>query len=135
MQAVYKNFDEYSPGTKCKILIVFDDMIAGMISNKKLNSIVTEMFIRDGKLNISLVFTTRSYFRVRKDVRLNSTHFFIMKILNKRELQHTALTHSADINSKDFIMIYKECTAERYSFLVNDTTVASENSLRFRKNL
>ena len=135
MQDVYKNIDEYNPDKENKILIVFDDMIADMINNKKLNSIVTELFIRGRKLNISLVFITQSYFKVPKDVRLNSTHFFIMKIPNKRELQQIALNHSSDINSKDFIKIYKKYTAEPYSFLVNDATLASDNPLRFRKNL
>ena len=98
-------------------------MITGMINNKKLNSIVTELFIRGRKLNISLVFITQSYFKVPKDVRLNSTHFFIMKIPNKRELQQIALNHSSDINSKDFIKIYRKCTAEPYFFLVNDVAL------------
>ena len=110
-------------------------MIADVINNKKLNSIVTELFIRGRKLNISLVFITQSYFKVPKDVRLNSTHFFIMKIPNKRELQQTVLNHSSDISSKDFIKIHKKCTAEPYSFLVNDDTLASDNPLRLRKNL
>ena len=114
---------------------LLDDMIADMINNKKLNSIVTKLFIRGRKLNISLVFITQSYFKVPKDVRLNSTHFFIMKILNKRVLQQIALNHSSEINSKYFIKIYKKCTAERYSFLVNDATLASDNPLRFRKSL
>ena len=135
MQDVYKNIDEYNAEKERKLLIVFDDMIAYMINNKKLNSIVTELFIRERKLNISFVFITQSYFKVPKDVRLNSTHFFIMKIPNKRELQQIALNHSSDINSKDFIKIYKKCTAEPYSFLVNDATLASDNPLRFRKNL
>ena len=135
MQDVYKNIDEYNAEKERKLLIVFDDMIAYMINNKKLNSIVTELFIRERKLNISLVFITQSYFKVPKDVRLNSTHFFIMKIPNKRELQQIALNHSSDINSKDFIKIYKKYTAEPYSFLVNDATLASDNPLRFRKNL
>ena len=78
-----------------------------MINNKTLNQIVTELFIRGRKLNISIVFITQSYFKVPKDVRLNSTHFFIMKIPNKRELQQTALNHSSDIDFKDFIKIYK----------------------------
>ena len=90
MQDVYKNIEEYNIGKKCKILIVFDDMIDYMINNKKLNPVVTELFIRGTKLNISIVFITQSYFKVPKDVRLNSTHFFIMKIPNKRERQ-TAL--------------------------------------------
>ena len=118
-----------------KILIVFDVIIADMINNKKLNPIVTELYTRIRKLNISLVFITQSYFKVPKDVRLNSTHFFIMKIPNKRELQQIALNHSSDINSKDFIKIYKKYTAEPYSFLVNDATLASDNPLRFRKNI
>ena len=120
---------------ECKILIEFDDIIADMINNKKLNLIVTELFIRGRKLNISLVFITQSYFKVPKDVRLNSTHFFIMKIPNKRELQQIALNYSSDNNSKDFIKIYQKCTAELYSFLVNDATLASDNTLRFRKKL
>ena len=135
MQDVYKSIEDYNPGKERKILTVFDDMIADMINNKKLNSIVTELFIRDRKLNISIVFITQSYFKVPKDVRLNSTHFFIMKILNKGELQQIVLNHSSDIDFKDFMKIYKECTKEPYSFLVNDTTLQSGNSLRFRYNL
>ena len=108
-------------------------MIANMINNNKLNSIVTELFIRGRKLNISLVFITQSYFKVPKDVRLNITHFFIAKTPNKRELQQIAINHSSDINTKDFANIYRKCTAEPYSFLVNDTTLASDNPLRFRK--
>ena len=86
MHDVYKNIDEYNPDKENKILIVFDDMIADMINNKKLNSIVTELFIRGRKLNISLVFITQLYFKVPKDIRVNTTHFFITKIPNKREL-------------------------------------------------
>ena len=93
------------------------------------------MFIRGRKLNISLAFITKSYFKVPKDVRLNSTHFFIMKIPNKREIQRIALNHSSDINSKDFIKTHKTYTAEPYSFLVYEAVFASDNPLRFRKNL
>ena len=110
-------------------------MIVDMINNKKLNSIVTELFIRCRKLNISVVFISQSYFKVPKDVRLNTTHFFIMKIPNKRELQQIAINHSSDINTKDFIEIYRNCTDKPYSFLVIDTTLPSNNPLRFRKNL
>ena len=106
-----------------------------MINNKKLNSVVAELFIRGRKLNISLVFITQSYFKVPKDVRLNTTHFFIMKIPNKRELQQIAINHSSDIDFKGFIKIYKKCTDERYSFLVNDTSLTSNKPLRFRKIL
>ena len=135
MQDVYKNIEEYNIGKKRKILIVFDVMIADMINNKKINSVVTELFIRGRKLNISLVFITQSYFKVPKDVRLNSTHFLTMKILNERELQKIASNRSSDINFKDFMKMYKKCAAEQYSFLVNDATLASDNPLRFRKNL
>ena len=135
MQDVHKNIEDYSPIKKRKVLIIFDDMIADMINNNKLNPIVTELFITGRKLNISIVFITQYYFKVPKDVRLNSTHFFIMKIPNKRELQQIALNHSSDIDFKDFMNIYKKCTKEPYSFLVNDTTLSSDNPLRFRKNL
>ena len=133
MHDVYKNIDDYNPDEDNKNLIVFDDMIADLINNTKLDLIVTELFIRGGKLNISLVFITQSYFKVPKDVRLNTTHFFIAKILNKRELQQIAINHSSDISTKDFINIYRECTAKPYSFLVIDTTLASDNPLRLRK--
>ena len=86
-----------------------------MTNNKKLNSKVTKLFIRGRKLNISL-FLLQSYFKVPKDVRLNSTHFFVMKIPNKRELQRIAVNRLSDINSKDFIKIYKKYIDERYSF-------------------
>ena len=132
---VYNHTENYDPNKKRKILIVFDDTIADMIINKKLNLIVTELFIRGRKLNISIVLITQSYFNVPKDVRLNSKHFFIMKILNKRELQQIAFNHSSDIEFKDFIKIYKKCTVESYLFLVNDTTLSSDNPLRFGKNL
>ena len=94
-------------------------MIAAIINNKKLNPVVTELFIKDRKISISIVFITQSYFKVPKNVRLNSIHIFIMKILNKRELQQMVLNHSSDIDFKDFINIYKKCTAETYSFLLN----------------
>ena len=135
MQDVYKNIDEYSIDKERKLLIIFDDIIADMINNKKLDSIVTELFIRCRKLNISLVFITQSYSKVSKDVRLNTNHFFIMKIPNKRELQQVALNHSSDIDFKDFMKVYKKCTDKPYSFLVNDVTLESNNPLRFRKNL
>ena len=135
MHDVYKNINDYNPDKENKILIVFDDMIADMINNKKLNSIVTELLIRGGKLNISLVFITQSCFKVPKDVRLNTNHFFIMKIPNKRDLQQIAINHSSDIDFKDFIKIYKKFTDGSYSFLVNDTTLSSDNPVRFRKNL
>ena len=124
MLDVYKNIDEYNHDKENKILIVFDDMISDMIHNKNLDSIVTDLFIRDRKLNISLGFITQSYFKFAKDVKLNTSHFFIAKIPNKREPQQIAINHSSDINTKAFANIYRKYTAEPYSFLVNDTTLA-----------
>ena len=125
MQEVYKKIDEYNADKKRKIFIVFDGMFADMINNEKLNTIITKLFIRGRKLNIYLIFITQSYFKVPEDVRLNSNHFFVVKIPNKRKLQQIALNHSSDINSKDFIKIGKECTA----------TLATDNPIRFRKNI
>ena len=86
-----------------KILIVFDDMIADIMTNKSRQAIIKQLFITCKKLNISLVFTTQSYFSVPKNVRLNSTHYLIMKINNKRELQNIAINHFADIDYQDFM--------------------------------
>ena len=135
MHDVYKNINDYNPDKEKKILIVFDDMIADMINNKKLNAIVTELFTRGRKQNISLVFITQSYFKFPKDVRLNTTHFFIVKIPNRRELQQIAINHSSDINTKDFNNIYKKCINTPYSFLVSDTKLAPDDPLRSVKNL
>ena len=120
MGNIYKNIEEYNPNKKRKILIVFEDMIADMLSNK---------------LNISLVCLTQSYFAVPKNISLYSTHCFIMKIPNKRELQQIAFNHSLDIDFQDFMNLYQKCTAKSYSFLVTDATLASDNPLCFRKNL
>ena len=138
MDNIYKNIEECNPNKKRKIMIVFDDMIADMLSNKKLNPIGTELFVRGRKLNISLVFVTQFNFAVPKTIRLNSLHYFIMKILNKQELQQIATStfnHSSDIDFKDFMNFYKTCTAKPYSFLVIDANFASDNPSRFRKNL
>ena len=135
MDDVYKNIDDCNPNRKTKILIVFDDTIADIMTNKKFQDIIKEIFIRCRKLNISLVFITQSYFSVPTDVRLDSTHYLIMKINLRKELQNIAINHSADLDSKDFMKIYRECTKEPYSFLTIDTTLSSSNPLRFRKNL
>ena len=135
MDDIYKNIEEYKANKNRKILIVFDVMIADMLSDKMLNPIVTELNIKGRKLNISLVFITQSYFAVPKNIRLNSTHYFIMKIQSKQELQQTAFNHSSDIDFKDFMNLYKKFTAKPYSFLVIDTTVVLDNPSRFRKNL
>ena len=98
MDDAYENINDYNSGRKRKILIVFGDMIADIMTNKRFQSILKELFIRCRKLNISLVFITQSYFSVPKDVRLNSADYLIMKINNKRELQNIAINHSADID-------------------------------------
>ena len=114
---------------KEKKIIVFDE-----IKNKKFQAIIKELFIRCRKLNISLVFVTQSYFSVPKDVRLNSTHYLIMKINNRIELRNIAIDDSADIDYNDFKRIYRECTKEPYNLLTIDTTLPASNLLRFRKN-
>ena len=87
MDDVYNNVDDYNPKRKRKILIVFDHMIADVMINMRYQAIIKELFIRCTKLNISLLFITQSYFSVPKEVRLNFTHYLIMKIHNKKELQ------------------------------------------------
>ena len=119
MDDVYENIDDYNPRRKRKVLIVFDDMIAEIMTNKKLQAIIKELFIRWRKVNISLVFIRQCYFSVSKDVRLNSTLCLIMKINNKKELQNIAINHSVDIDYKDFVKIYRECTKELYFFFEN----------------
>ena len=135
MDVIYKNIEEYNQNEKSKMLIVFDDRIADMLSNKKLNPRVTLLFIRGKNLKIFLVFITQSYFTVPKNIRLNSLYNFIMRFPNKRELQQTVFNHSSDIDFQDFMTLYKKCTAKPYSFLVIGATLASDNLLRFRKNL
>ena len=110
-------------------------MIADIMTNRKFQSTIKELFIRCRKLNISLAFITQSYFSVPKDVRLNSTHYLIMRINNRKELQNIAINHSTDIDYKDFMKIYRECIKEPYYFLTIDTTLPSSNLLRFRKHL
>ena len=107
---------EYNLNRTRKKLIVFGVMIAHMLSNKKNNPVVTELFIRGRKLFFSFVFITQSYFVVPENTRLNSTHYFIRKIANKRELQQIAFNHSSDFDSKDFMNLYKKCTAKPYTF-------------------
>ena len=104
------------------------------MTNKNIQAIIKQVFIRCRKLNIFLVFLTQSYFSVPKDVRLNSTHYLTMKIHIKRELQNIAINHSADFDYKDFVKSYRYCTNESYSFLTVNTTLAADNHMRFRKN-
>ena len=130
---MFKYYDDYNSNKKRKILIVFDDMIADIMTSKKFQGTINELFIRCRKLNILL----QSYFSVPKDVRsLNSTHYLIMKINNKRELQNIAINHSADTDYKDFVKIYRECIKEPFFFvlffvLTTDTTLPQVTLSRF----
>ena len=110
-----------------KMSIVFDDMTADIMTNKKFQAIIKDIFIRCRKINISLVFITQSYFSVPKEVRLNSTHYLIMKIHNKRELIIIDYKHSMNI--------YRKCTNRSHSFVTIDTTLPANNPLKFRTNL
>ena len=104
---VYENINDYNSSRQRKILIEFHDMIADIMTNKKFQVIIKEPFIRCRKLNTSLVFITQCYFSVPKDVRLNSTHYLIMKFNNKKELQNIAINHSANNDYKDIMKIYR----------------------------
>ena len=103
-----------------------------MLNNKRPNKIVTELFIGGRKLNNSLVFITQFYFAVLKNVRLNSKHYFVMKIPSKRELQKIVYSHSSDFDFKDFTNLYEKRTTKPYYFLVIDATLALDNVLYFR---
>ena len=109
-----------------KFIIVFNDMIADIMTNKKFQAIIKELFIRCRKLNLSLVFITQTYFSIQKEVRLNSTHYLIKKIHNKRELQNIATNNSADIGYKDFIKIYRKCTSEPLFFIIDTTFICEQ---------
>ena len=132
MDDVYNNIDDDNRRRKRKILIVFDDMIADIMTNKKSQAIIKELFIRCRKLNI----ITQSYFKSPKDARLNSTYYLIKKTHNKREVQNIATDHSVDIDYKDFLKIYKNCTNEPYSFFIINTTniLPADDPMVFRKN-
>ena len=134
MDHVFTNIDNYNKQRKRKVLIIFDDMIADIMSSKNFKAIIKELFIRCRKLNISIAFITQSYFRTPKDARLNSTHYVILKIQSKKELQNIAQENSGDIDFKDFLKIYKDYTSEPYSCMIIDTTVPSGHPMRFRKN-
>ena len=135
MDNVYENIDHYNPSRKRKILMAFDNMIADIMTNKNFQAIIKELFLICRKLNISLAFITQSYFSAPKDVRLNSIHCLVMKINSQKELQNIAINHSADINCKDFMKIYRECTKEPFIFLTIDATLPANDRIRFRKKM
>ena len=134
---VFENIDDYNLRRRKerKKIIAFDDLIADIMANRRFQAIIKELFIRCRKLNVSLVFITQSYFSVQKDVRLNSTHYLIMKINNRKELQNIAISHSTDIDYQDFMKIYRECTKEPYNLLTINTTLPASNPLSLRRNL
>ena len=134
MDDVFEDINNYNKNRDKEVLIVFDDMIADIMSNKKFKAIIKELFIRCRKLNISIVFITQSYFRTPKDARLNSTHYVIMKIQNKKELQNIAQKNLGHIDFKDLLKIYKDYTSEPYSCMIIDTKKPSSHPMRFRKN-
>ena len=129
---LYENLEDFNLPKKRKVLIVFDDRIADIDANKKFGPIVIELFLTGRKT--SLVFVSQSYFKVTKTISLNATHYFIKKISNKRAFWKIALNHSFGIEFKDFVKLYKDYTKEPFSLLANNTTLPSDNPLRF-KNL
>ena len=134
MNDVFTNIDDYNKQRKRKVLIIFDHMIADIMNNKYFKAIVKELFIRCRKRNVSIVFITQSYFRTPKDARLNSTHYIIRKIQNKKELQSIAQENCGDIDLKDFLSIYQKFTNDLYSSMIIYTALPSGHSMRFRKN-
>ena len=131
MDDVYEDIDDYNPTRKRKVLTGSDDMIDDIMNNIKFQAVVKELFVKCRKLKISLVFISQSYFFFSKYVRLNLTHYLIMKISNKRELQNIAINHFADIDYKYFVKIYIECTKKPYSVLTIYTTLSACDPLRF----
>ena len=126
---VSENLEDYNPTKKRRVLIVFDDMTTDMEFNEKLSPVVTELFLRRKKLNISLAFISQSHLKAPKALRLNATRYFIIKFPNKREPQQIASNNLSDIDFKDFMKLYKYYTTEPYSFLVKDTTLLSDNQI------
>ena len=133
MNDVLDDINNYNKNRDKKVLIIFDDMIADIMRSEKFKVIVKELFIRCRKLNISIVFITQSYFRIPKDARLNSTHYILIKIGNKKELKSIAEENSGHLDFKDFLKIYNYCTKEPYSFMLVDTRPTAR--VTFKKNL
>ena len=132
MNDVLEDINNYNKNKDKKALIIFGDMIADIMRSKKFKAIVKELFIRCRKLNISIIFITQSYFRTPKDARLNSTHYILMKIGNKKELKSIAEENSGHLDFKEFLKIYNYCTREPYSFMMVDTRPTAR--IKFKKN-
>ena len=132
MNDVLHDINNYNKNRDKKVLIIFEDMIADIMRSEKFKAIVKELFIRCRKLNISIFFVTQSYFRTPKDPRLNSTHYILTKIGNKKELKSIAEENSGHLDYKDFLKIYNYCTKEPYSFMLVDTRPTAP--VTFKKN-
>ena len=132
MNDVLDDINDYNKNRNKKVLIVFDDMIADIEYNKNFKRIIKELFYRAHKINVSIVFITQSYFRALKDARLNSTHYIIMKINNKKEIKRIAEEKSGHLDYKDFLKMYNYCMEEPYSFMLIDTRPTA--SVTFKKN-
>ena len=129
MNDVLEDINNYNKKRDKKVLIIFDNMIADIMRSEKFKAIVKELFIRCRKLNISIVFITQSYFRTPKDARLNSTHYILMKMGNKKELKSIAEENSGHL---DFLKIYNHCTNKPYSFMMVDARPTAR--VTFKKN-
>ena len=132
MDNVLDDINNYNKNRDKKVLIVFDDMIADIEYNKNLKRIIKELFYRARKINVSIVFIMQSCFRALKDARLNSTHYILMKIGNKKELKRIAEEKSGNLDYKDFLKMYNYCTREPYSFMTIDARPTA--TMVFRKN-
>ena len=132
MDDVLDDINNYDKNRDKKVLIVFDDVTADIEYNKKFKRIIKELFYRARKINVSVVFITQSYFRALKDARLNSTHYILMKIGNKKELKRIAEEKSGHLDYKDFLKMYNYYTREPYSFMLIDTRPTT--SVTFKKN-
>ena len=132
MNDAYENINNYNKNRDKKVLIVFDDMIADIEYNKNFKRIIKELFYRARKINVSIVFITQCYFRALKDARLNSTHYILMKIGNKKEVKSIAEEKSGNLDYKDFLKMYNYCTSEPYSFMTIDARPNA--TMVFRKN-
>ena len=132
MDDVLDDINNYNKIRDKKILIVSDDMIVDIDYNKNFKRIIKELFYRARKINVSIVFITQSYFRALKDAKLNSTHYILMKIGNKKELKRIAEAKSGHLDYKDFIKMYNYCTEEPYSFMTMDARPTA--TIPFKKN-
>ena len=132
MNDVLEDINNYNKKRDKKVLIIFDDMIADIMKSEKFKAIVKELFISCRKLNISIIFITQSYFRTPKDARLNSTHYILMKIGNKKELKSIAEENSGHLDFTDLLKIYNYCTNEPYLFMMVDPRATAR--VTFKKN-